>query len=120
MPKSIGTDLIDAEDYFSKLLIKKQDTNVRPHQEEKPEPMTITETVSKNINWNFGSEKLIKDSLLIGDLEHAVEVAMKCGETLRLYSLLVLDLRNFLIKLKTRFSRKTRIFSLKIFAVKHN
>jgi len=42
-------------------------------------PNLITETVSKNINWNQGSEKLIKQSLLTGDLESAVEVALKCG-----------------------------------------
>lgn len=42
-------------------------------------PNLITETISKNINWNQGSEKLIKQSLLTGDLESAVEVAMKCG-----------------------------------------
>lgn len=42
-------------------------------------PNLITETISKNINWNQGSEKLIKQSLLTGDLESAVEVALKSG-----------------------------------------
>jgi len=42
-------------------------------------PNLITETTSKNINWNQGSEKLIKQSLLTGDLESAVEVALKYG-----------------------------------------
>jgi protein transport protein SEC31 len=42
-------------------------------------PLTIQETVTKNINWNLGAEKLIKQSLLIGDLESAVDVALKCG-----------------------------------------
>jgi len=42
-------------------------------------PNLITETISKNINWNQGSEKLIKQSLLTGDLESAVDVALKCG-----------------------------------------
>jgi protein transport protein SEC31 len=42
-------------------------------------PHTITETITKNINWNLGTEKLIKQSLLIGDLQSAVDVALKCG-----------------------------------------
>lgn len=81
VPKKVVQDEFkDFEKVFDDILMsKKQDT---PKQEEKPEertPLTLTETISKNINWNLGSEKLIKDSLLIGDLDNAVEVAMKCG-----------------------------------------
>lgn len=42
-------------------------------------PHTITESITRNINWNLGTEKLIKQSLLIGDLQSAVDVALKCG-----------------------------------------
>lgn len=41
----------------------------------------MTETVSKNANWNEGPEKMIKKSLMIGNLEYAAELALKCGRT---------------------------------------
>ena len=41
----------------------------------------ITETVSKNINWDEGVEGIIKRNLLFGNLEYAAEVALKCGRT---------------------------------------
>jgi hypothetical protein len=41
----------------------------------------MTETVSKNVNWNEGAEKMIKRNLLIGNLQYAAEVALKCGRT---------------------------------------
>lgn len=41
----------------------------------------LTETVSKNVNWNEGMEKMIKRNLLIGNLQYAAEVALKCGRT---------------------------------------
>lgn len=40
-------------------------------------PNTITEESTKNINWNVGNEKIIKKSLLLGDLESAVELLFK-------------------------------------------
>ena len=40
-----------------------------------------TETVSKNINWDEGAEGIIKRNLLVGNLEYAAEVALKCGRT---------------------------------------
>lgn len=41
----------------------------------------ITETVSKNTNWDEGPEGIIKRNLLMGNLEYAAEVALKCGRT---------------------------------------
>lgn len=41
----------------------------------------VTETVSKNVNWDEGAEGIIKRSLLFGNLEYAAEVALKCGRT---------------------------------------
>ena len=41
----------------------------------------ITETVSKNTNWDEGPEGIIKRNLLLGNLEYAAEVALKCGRT---------------------------------------
>ena len=37
--------------------------------------------MSRNANWNEGHEKLIKKNLLIGNLQYAAEIALKCGRT---------------------------------------
>ena len=41
----------------------------------------VTETVSRNSNWDEGIEGIIKRNLLIGNLEYAAEVALKAGRT---------------------------------------
>ena len=41
----------------------------------------LTETVSKNSNWDEGAEGIIKRNLLLGNLEYAADVAMKAGRT---------------------------------------
>ena len=41
----------------------------------------IQETISRNANWNEGHEALIKKNLLIGNLQYAAEVALKCGRS---------------------------------------
>jgi protein transport protein SEC31 len=39
----------------------------------------LTETISRNTNWDEGPEAMIKKNLLIGNLEGAMDCAMKCG-----------------------------------------
>ena len=41
----------------------------------------ITETVSRNGNWNEGPEGMIKKNLMMGNLPYAAEVALKCGRS---------------------------------------
>lgn len=41
----------------------------------------ITETISKNTNWDEGVERIIKRNLLVGNLDYAAEVALKAGRT---------------------------------------
>jgi hypothetical protein len=41
----------------------------------------MTEQVSKNVNWDEGAEGIIKRNLLVGNLEYAADVALKCGRT---------------------------------------
>jgi hypothetical protein len=41
----------------------------------------VTETISRNTNWDEGVEGIIKRNLLIGNLEYAAEVALKAGRT---------------------------------------
>ena len=40
-----------------------------------------TETISRNTNWDEGTEGIIKRCLLTGNLELAAECALKCGRT---------------------------------------
>ena len=45
-----------------------------------PDPKTaVAETVSRNGNWNEGPEGMIKKNLMMGNLQYAAEVALKCG-----------------------------------------
>jgi hypothetical protein len=41
----------------------------------------IQETISRNANWDEGAEGLIKQCLLLGHLDHAARVALKCGRS---------------------------------------
>jgi len=41
----------------------------------------VTETISRNVNWDEGAEGIIKQNLLVGNLEYAAEVALKAGRT---------------------------------------
>jgi hypothetical protein len=41
----------------------------------------VQETISRNINWDEGAERLIKQNLLIGELESAARIALKNGRT---------------------------------------
>jgi hypothetical protein len=115
VPKKVVQDEFkDFEKVFDDILMsKKQDT---PKQEEKPEertPLTLTETISKNINWNLGSEKLIKDSLLIGDLDNAVEVAMKCGRDAEALLIASTGSKDLFNKAKNLFFNKNKDLFIK-------
>lgn len=35
----------------------------------------------RNFNWDVGREKLIKQNMLIGNYEGAIDAALKCGRT---------------------------------------
>lgn len=39
------------------------------------------EQVSKNINWDAGVEKIIKDNMIIGNFDGAIDCALKCGRS---------------------------------------
>jgi len=39
----------------------------------------VQETISRNANWDEGVEGIIKQNLLLGELECAAQVALKCG-----------------------------------------
>lgn len=41
----------------------------------------VQETISRNTNWDEGSEGIIKQNLLIGELEYAAQVALKAGRS---------------------------------------
>ena len=76
-------------------------------------PMTIQETLTKNINWNLGAEKLIKHSLLIGDLESAVDVALKCGRDAEALLIASAGDKNLFNKAKASFFSKNKDLFIK-------
>ena len=47
------------------------------NEKESEEEKIINENYQRNINWNVGNEKLIKNSLLLGEIESAVELLFK-------------------------------------------
>jgi hypothetical protein len=80
----------DAADFFSKLGTveepKPEPTIERraqkPTEEIQAAPtgqVLLSETVSKNANWDEGPESMIKRNIMFGNLEYAAEVALKCG-----------------------------------------
>jgi hypothetical protein len=80
-----------AADFFNQLGSKATTGNNNAAEEQKEreeEPIQkeakmtfVTETVSRNSNWDEGVEGLIKRNLLIGNLEYAAEIALKAGRT---------------------------------------
>lgn len=48
---------------------------------ESVDSLGMIERISRNINWNDGVEKIIKENILIGNLEGAVECCLKCGRS---------------------------------------
>jgi hypothetical protein len=119
----------DALSFFGELTNKAETKKENPKNENNnnnnsqvmnntEKPNLITETISRNINWNQGSEKLIKQSLLTGDLESSVEVAMKSGREAEAILIAVSSGNQELIN-KTKneyFSRNKDLFIRNIFS----
>ena len=80
MPKLYMPPAEDSED-LEKLFNSSVDKKEPPKQIESTKitemPNNITEQIVKNTNWNVGNEKIIKRSILLGDLESAVELLFK-------------------------------------------
>jgi len=78
-----------AADFFNQLGSKATTNNnaeEEKKEEEPPQPkeaklVMVTETISRNINWDEGIEGVIKRNLLVGNLEYAAEIALKAGRT---------------------------------------
>jgi len=74
----------EAEDFFTLLATKdhRKKSIHLDNEEEKPDnQFVITETVQRNTNWDAGVEKIIKDNILVGNIEGAVDSALKNGRT---------------------------------------
>ena len=37
--------------------------------------------IARNFNWDMGKERLVKQNILIGNYEGAIDAALKCGRT---------------------------------------
>ena len=71
----------------------------------------ISETSSKNINWNAGIEKLIKENILVGNIEGAVDCALKCGRVAEALTLAYTKGHEFFIStVKTHFTASKEPF----------
>jgi hypothetical protein len=76
----------DYENFFEQLREEskvqkepKMDSRSRGLSSETGPQQALVESISRNTNWNEGVEKIIKQNLLIGNLEGAVECCHKCG-----------------------------------------
>ena len=79
----------DLNELFNAPVEKEVQRNISGPSKETEMPNTITEEIIKNTNWSVGNEKIIKKSLLIGDLESAVQLLFKnnrCAEALLIAS----------------------------------
>jgi protein transport protein SEC31 len=107
----------EAEEFWNTAMAKndKEEAKVNSKSTEvlNEKPMTIQETVTKNINWNQGAEKLIKHSLLIGDLESAVDVALKCGREAEALLIASAGDKNLFNKAKASFFNKNKDLFIK-------
>lgn len=61
--------------------MEEQKSGEDQRSEEEKKQVFVTETVSRNVNWDEGAEGIIKRNLLVGNLEYAAEVALKAGRT---------------------------------------
>lgn len=73
----------EAEDLFNAFAMqsnKKESPQKQGYEDPNAErEVIVKETIAKNTNWNAGKEKLIKDSILIGNIEGAVDTALRVG-----------------------------------------
>lgn len=61
--------------------------------------------IPRNFNWDMGKERLVKQNLLIGNYEGAIDAALKCGRTAEaLIIAFSVDQNLFSTTLKTYFT----------------
>ncbi|CAG9330029.1 unnamed protein product [Blepharisma stoltei] len=75
---------LDAQNFFDKVVATHAPEKVSSPQKRTQEidySRVINETISRNINWNEAGEKLIKDNLIIKNLESAIDCALMCGRS---------------------------------------
>lgn len=79
----------DAEGFFDQLSLVShaQPLEVKSGSLEKrkdsadPDMVLFNDTISKNVNWDASIEKIIKQNVLIGNYEGAIDCALKCGRS---------------------------------------
>lgn len=70
----------DAANFFGSLDSECEEPKAA--NEDEPESESIKyDMVPRNSNWNIGKERLIKENMLIGNYEGAIDAALKCGRT---------------------------------------
>ncbi len=71
----------EAEGFFTTLVETVPEKKEPRSRGVSSENLGLVEHISRNMNWNEGVEKVIKQSMLIGNLEGAVDCCFKCGRT---------------------------------------
>ena len=61
--------------------------------------------IPRNFNWDMGKERLVKQNILIGNYEGAIDAALKCGRTAEAFIIAFsVDQNLFSNTLKTYFT----------------
>lgn len=76
IPVSVG----EAASFFGSLSAEPIDKSFIKNDDDEVENIKY-DMVPRNFNWDMGKEKLIKENMLIGNYEGAIDAALKCGRT---------------------------------------
>lgn len=84
---------------------------MKTEEDEDPDSNIKYDMVQRNFNWGIGKERLIKENILIGNYEGAIDAALKCGRTAEaLIIAYSVDVNTFNSTLKTFFTETTDHF----------
>lgn len=106
IPVSVG----EAASFFGSLSAEPVDKSFIKNDDDEVENIKY-DMVPRNFNWDMGKEKLIKENMLIGNYEGAIDAALKCGRTAEaLIIAYSIDQTTFNSTLKTFFTETTDKF----------
>ena len=109
-PKYIKVSEKEAASFFGSL--GNNDQSMMKNEEEDDYDSNVKyDMVPRNHNWGIGKERLIKENMLIGNYEGAIDAALKSGRTAEaLIIAYSIDVNTFNSTLKTFFTETTDSF----------
>lgn len=100
----------EAFSFFEEIGVKSNQLSNKNEDEETNENIKY-DMVPRNFDWDMGKERLIKQNILIGNYEGAIDAALKCGRTAEaLIIAYSVDQNLFNNTLKTFFTETTDNF----------